>query len=206
MNNTFILDFETTGLNPYYDEIIEIAIKKYGSEDIYTKLTKPINKKLTAKITQITNITNEMLNKEGINIYTAFDEMLNFIISKLDDDGPIYLIAHNGTMFDFILLQNLFRNYNSINTLSDEIKKIYFRFKYIDSLSLSRYVLDNRYTYSQKALAKTYLINQENAHRAFGDVIVLEQIFNKLCENSNVKNKINSFNIEGIYNLLYKFI
>ena len=29
MNNTFLIDFETTGLNPYHDEIIEFAIKKY---------------------------------------------------------------------------------------------------------------------------------------------------------------------------------
>ena len=42
MENTFVLDFETTGLNPYHDEIIEIAIKPYGKKEIYTKLTKPL--------------------------------------------------------------------------------------------------------------------------------------------------------------------
>ena len=33
--NTFILDFETTGLNPYHNEIIEVAIKKYKEDNIY---------------------------------------------------------------------------------------------------------------------------------------------------------------------------
>ena len=30
--NTFVLDFETTGLNPYHHEIIEVAIKKYKED------------------------------------------------------------------------------------------------------------------------------------------------------------------------------
>ena len=32
MENTFFIDFETTGLNPFHDEIIEFAIKKYNSQ------------------------------------------------------------------------------------------------------------------------------------------------------------------------------
>ena len=36
--NLFFLDFETTGLNPYLNDIIEIAIKKYGSDDFYQTL------------------------------------------------------------------------------------------------------------------------------------------------------------------------
>lgn len=207
MNNTFILDFETTGLNPYHDEIIEIAIKKYGEEKIYTKLTKPIKiNKLPLKIIQITKITDEMLEKESININTGFIEMMNYIIENLDNEGPIYLLAHNGTMFDFILLQQLFKNYSLINELSESLQSIYNRFKYLDTLLLARYIIKDRYTYSQNALAKTYLINQNNAHRAFGDVIVLEQIFNKLIESHSINYQLNIedyLKIDKIYSELY---
>ena len=33
MENIFIIDFETTGLNPYLNDIIEVAIKKINEED-----------------------------------------------------------------------------------------------------------------------------------------------------------------------------
>ena len=41
MNNTFLIDFETTGLNPYHDEIIEFAIKKYNDVSHIQSLVKP---------------------------------------------------------------------------------------------------------------------------------------------------------------------
>ena len=36
--NLFVLDFETTGLNPYLDHVIEVAIKKVTSNDYYHTL------------------------------------------------------------------------------------------------------------------------------------------------------------------------
>ena len=210
MENTFILDFETTGLNPYYDEIIEIAIKPYGIDDIYTKLTKPIKtKKLNQKVLEITKITDDMLLNDGINIYTAFDEMINFMIKYIKNkEQPIYILAHNGTMFDFILLKNLFVNYHKKNKLSQNVINIFYRFVYLDTLLLSRYLMPKRYTYSQKALSKTFNIKQTAEHRAYGDVIVLEQIFNSLIKNYcewNSYNITDYQNTNKIYNMLYDY-
>lgn len=210
MKNTFILDFETTGLNPYHDEIIEIAIKPYDKNIIYTKLTKPLKvKKLHKKIVEITKITDELLESEGIYIYNAFEEMIEFIKSNITDDGPIYLMAHNGTMFDFILLQNLFRNYNNnINTLSEEVKNIYNRFFYVDTLLLSRLLLPDRFSYSQNTLAKYYSIEQKAAHRAFGDVVVLEEIYENIIRTYCMKNNLNfkeHLDINVISKLLYDY-
>ena len=209
MENTFILDFETTGLNPYHDEIIEIAIKPYGIDDIYSKLTKPLKTtKLNDKVIQITKITDDMLSNDGINIYTAFDEMINFIIKYIKKEEPIYLLAHNGTMFDFILLQNLFKSYHKQKKLSSDIINILNKFVYIDTLLLSRYLMPKRYTYSQNALAKTFNIKQTAAHRAYGDVIVLEQIFNSLIKNYCQWNSYDfkeNLNIKNINNILYNY-
>ena len=210
MDNTFILDFETTGLNPYYDEIIEIAIKPYGIDDIYTKLTKPIKtKKLNQKVVEITKITDDMLLNDGINIYTAFDEMINFMIKYIKNkEQPIYILAHNGTMFDFILLKNLFVNYHKKNKLSQNVINIFYRFVYLDTLLLSRYLMPKRYTYSQKALSKTFNIKQTAEHRAYGDVMVLEQIFNSLIKNYcewNSYDITDYQNTNKIYNMLYDY-
>tara|TARA_Y100001958_G_C21229189_1_gene554746 strand:- start:462 stop:1106 length:645 start_codon:yes stop_codon:yes gene_type:complete len=211
MDNTFILDFETTGLNPYHDEIIEIAIKPYGIDDIYTKLTKPLKtNQLNKKVVEITKITDDMLSNNGINIYTAFDEMINFIIKYTKNkEQPIYILAHNGTMFDFILLQNLFVNYHKKNSkLSNDIINIFYRFVYVDTLLLSRYLMPKRFAYSQKALSKTFNIKQTAEHRAYGDVIVLEQIFNSLIKSYcewNSYNITDYLNIQKIYNMLYNY-
>ena len=57
-------DFETTGLNPYHDEIIEFAFK--NDDDSISSLVKP-SSPLKTEITSITGITNQMIQKEGIN-------------------------------------------------------------------------------------------------------------------------------------------
>ena len=41
MHTILILDFETTGLNPYLNDIIEIAIKKIGCDETFQTLVKP---------------------------------------------------------------------------------------------------------------------------------------------------------------------
>ena len=41
MKNTFFLDFETNGLNPYLNDVIEIAIKKMNEEGHYQTFVKP---------------------------------------------------------------------------------------------------------------------------------------------------------------------
>ena len=40
-HNIFFFDFETTGLNPFHNDIIEVAIKKDGVDEFYEKLIKP---------------------------------------------------------------------------------------------------------------------------------------------------------------------
>ena len=52
-------DLETTGLNPFKDEIIEIAVLNNEGET-YESLAKP-NKRITPFISNITHITNDMV-------------------------------------------------------------------------------------------------------------------------------------------------
>ena len=65
---TFILDFETNGLNPFHDDVIEIAIKIFNTDKSFECLVVPQNKRgLSDKITEITGITNQILKDEGLN-------------------------------------------------------------------------------------------------------------------------------------------
>ena len=93
LNNFVALDVETTGLNKYNDQIIEISAVKF-SDGIpvkeFTKLINP-NRNIPAFITNLTGISNEMvLNQPQFEDISK--ELEDFI-----DDLPI--IGHN-VMFD----------------------------------------------------------------------------------------------------------
>ena len=185
--NTFILDFETTGLNPYHNEIIEVAIKKYKEDKIYTELVQPTligGKYVEDRIIKITGITNQDIHDKGITQMAACEKLFNFIKDNSEDNKPIYLIAHNGIGFDYIFLMMLVRKYKvyaqSNNIVMINLLDVYNRIVYIDSLFLARCILPGRFQYSQKTLCKTFNISQDNAHRAYGDVIDLENLYNAM--------------------------
>ena len=117
--NIFIFDYETTGINPYHNDVIEVAIKLLGSDSHYQTLIKPIidpkkpraggiHRLVPQKIVDITGITDKMLIDSGINTNVSTMKTLEYIYkNSTKDEQPIYLIAHNGSVFDFILLKRL---------------------------------------------------------------------------------------------------
>ena len=182
--NTFFLDFETTGLNPYHDEIIEFAIKKYNSTNSISNLVRPNNAiMIPPKITEITGITSEMIfgaNNQCITSINAVENMFGFLKENYTGEGNIYLVAHNGIPFDFVFLKGLITNYlTNINSqLKDvELFDIYDKIVLIDSLDIARKMVPHLYSYSQKNLCKSFNIVQNNAHRALGDVEDLDKVY-----------------------------
>src|SRR5690554_3339194 len=87
-------DFETTGLNSYSDEIIEIGavkIKDGKIIDEFGTFVKP-EKRIPAKITKLTGINNQMVdNAPGLSV--ALKDFRNFI-------GDTVLVAYNAS-FDY---------------------------------------------------------------------------------------------------------
>ena len=102
----FVLDFETTGLNPYHDDMIECCIKVLNSDDIFTTFIKT-DKKLSDKVVSITNITNDILERDGIQYKVFLEKLMRFLINNITNDN-IYIVSHNGTTFDFIFLKRCF--------------------------------------------------------------------------------------------------
>lgn len=193
-NNRIIwYDLETTGFNPYHDNIIEIAAMDNLGNDFNTLIN--IEKSLPNKIIEITNITDDMLKEQGINTRDAlkkFKSYLDFGYEKYKNN--IYLVAHNNDGFDILFLKYQFFKY--------EIDCNFDRFKYIDTYRLAQLVLPKLYSHSLKTLTTYFKYKNENAHRAMSDVLALQHIFYPLIRYS-IKNLIEINNLNDIIKNIY---
>jgi DNA polymerase III epsilon subunit-like protein len=173
--STVFLDFETSGFNPYHDDIIEIGLKLMNSDTSYNTLVYPqSNECVSQEITAVTGISNRLLKDEGIPWLEAFTELNNILkkIIKDSPDGKLYIVAHNGETFDFLFLKRIFNDLNKHDIKTINPKNIV----YIDSLLVARRLL-KRVSYKQETLCKTYNINTKGNHRALNDVRALEELF-----------------------------
>lgn len=211
--NLFFIDYETTGLNPYYNEPIEIAIKKIDSEEYYQSLIKPelngINYQyVPQKIQGITGINDEDIIENGKDINEVTFSMLEYIEKLSDNDRPIYILAHNGYLFDFIFFRKMISEYLSkegIKTRKTSFKNIIRRFDYIDTVLVARLLLRDE-TVKQPSLCKKYNIINEAEHRALGDIKALEKIYKILCEHLSYIHKKNNpkYYLDNPSNILEK--
>ena len=199
------LDFETSGLNPYHDDIIEIAFKVHKSDVSFNTLVKPkSNECVSLEITGITGISNKLLRKEGVpwqEAYINLNDNLKEII-KSSPDNKLYIVAHNGSTFDFLFLKRIFNDLNSLNIKTVSLQNIVF----IDSLLFSRRILKNRMSYKQELLCKVFNIDAKGNHRALNDVIALEQLYNHLGEllNKDINKRRNVLeNPQMIYDYIH---
>ena len=193
-----VFDLETSGLNPYHDDIIEIGAKVYGSDNNFQCLLRPkSNRPISKKITVITGITNKILREEGKDWSTAYIEFYNWIYEiadkALQSEEEVTIVSHNGLTFDFIFLKKLLKDLAvECNYDLRKFYSIFPKFHLVDTLLLSKRLLPGRSYYSQPSLAKTFQIVINNEHRAMGDVIVLEQLYMKLMV------ELSKQNIDGI--------
>jgi DNA polymerase III subunit epsilon len=92
------LDFETTGLDPAVDAVIEIGAVLWDTEaKIPLRMLSELvqtEREISAEITQITGITAQMLDEHGITVETARNRLYELLTFT-----P-YIVAHNGTEFD----------------------------------------------------------------------------------------------------------
>ena len=183
--NIVFLDLETTGLNPYLNDVIEIAVKKYNNKEYYQTLVKPkklprgLVRYIPPHITKLTNITDIMIHNHAISKYDAIKNMLEYIKTVCNNDNPIYLVSHNGNSFDFIFFRRLVHEYRNQTQFTRSKENLIDRIQYIDTVLLAKlFILDR---VNQSSLCLKYNIVNEEEHRALGDVIALEKIYVHLC-------------------------
>lgn len=182
LDNTYVVfDFETTGFNAGGgDQIIEVGAVLLKNGEILDKFSELINpkRKLPEKITEITGITDLMLESKD-------DE--ETVIRRFKDWFKDYpMVAHNAK-FDMSFLEMAYKKYNLgvyKNTL-------------IDTLELSR-TLDSSFNrHSLSALVKRYDIpfDEDSHHRGDYDAEATALIFHKMMK------KLSDRNIEKINDL-----
>jgi len=195
---TLIYDFETSGLNQYHADIIEIGCRCVETDEYFTTLIKPLsNKPVSSKIIEITGITNKLLKNQGINAKDAYIQFFDFIKKYYDIDNNVILLAHNGRAFDDIFLRRIHRYLQGEELLDYDImvENIHF----IDTLLLARYLYPERGYHSMNSMCGMFNITNNAAHRAMGDVDALTKIWKEMVKIlHNKKQEISGLNLRYI--------
>jgi len=148
-----VLDLETTGLDSSKHEIIEIGAVKVNRNSnnhaTFQALIKP-SKKIPENITQITGITQDMIDKDGENLESVLKEFIDFI-------GDLRLVAYNAE-FDMGFLKEATKNYGlKINNSSS------------CALKMARRAWPGLKSYKLADLAKIGGLSTKGTHRTLKD-------------------------------------
>ncbi|MEE2765380.1 MAG: exonuclease domain-containing protein, partial [Candidatus Neomarinimicrobiota bacterium] len=165
LSHFIAFDFETTGLDPVSDRIIEIAALRFVDGEITNRFVTLVNpdQPIPPMITRITGISNEMVRKkpqEG----EIIDELLSFL-------GEDPLVAHN-IRFDQSFLKSLCERFDK-----DEVSNPLY-----DTLQLGRSLLFDQAVFNLSSLSEFFGLSAKGAHRAEKDTENCGLIFLYLVE------------------------
>lgn len=157
-----VLDFETTGLNPRRERVIEIGAVRIQNGQVVEELSQMVNPgtAIPAKITEITGINDSMV-QGAPDASVAIPQLLEFI-------GSAALAAHNAS-FDTAFLREECRRLG-----------IEFSCPVIDTLEFSRRMYPSLKSHRLGAVCKSLGISLKNAHRAVHDARATAHMLNKM--------------------------
>lgn len=160
-------DIETTGLDPETDEITEIAavITKNGVETAHFQTLLKIKGQISSEITKITNITQRMIDEQGIPRDEALQAFLDFI-------GERTLIGHNIINFDLKFMKAQLRK-----GLKKDIPN-----HAVDTLNLANSGLKGCKSFALKEVAQFLGIYTDpgTLHRALNDVRLNAEVYRRM--------------------------
>ena len=195
---TIFFDTETTGLNSYSCQIIELSmITVIDGETIeeYDKFVR-YDGLLPERIVSLTGITDKLLREEGVDEKVIAEDLKERL-----SEGTL-MIAHN-CQFDLSFIYNLLKKYYP-NEAYEILESLYW----IDSLT----VLKDRKNYPHKLIdaADYYGIEYVNFHRGIDDTIALINVVREMRkERDDLKEYINIFGYNpkyGVQGERFRFI
>ena len=173
-----ILDLETTDKNTETCGIVEIAAIRVNNSKITDKLQTLINPQMPISkgAQSVHHISDaDVKNKPHIEEYwSLFKEFI----------GDSIIIAHNGHQFDFPILDRFAKKIDNVR-----LKNIRF-----DSLVMARGIFPGQ-SNSIDALMDRFQLSADARHRALDDVIVLNDIINKMQKIKSEQTKQSSLEI-----------
>ena len=159
-----VIDLETTGLNPSVDEIIEVGLV-YVKQGVivnqyhcYVKTTRNISD----EIKELTGITNQVLEKEGVTEEKAFEDTMKFIEQK-------EIVGYN-IKFDISFLETLGSRMNQDLTIT----------KCKDIMDIARRKIKGLENYKLKTVADYFACDTSTMHRALQDCMLIHKVYEEL--------------------------
>ncbi|MDN6161190.1 MAG: 3'-5' exonuclease [Atopostipes sp.] len=171
VEDVVVLDFETTGLSPSRNEIIQIGAIKFKRPAMvdqfssYAKASRPI----PARISEITGITDRTV-EDAPPLAESLIQLRNFI-------GQHTLVAHNANFDLNFLIENYQRHNISYPPLT-----------VIDTLSLARKYIKETKNHKLTTL-KAFLRMEAHSHDAIEDCRVTGQLY-YFCKKRKENDKI----------------
>jgi len=165
-----VVDTETTGLSPAWDNIIEIGAVKYSNGvevDRFQSLVQPSayddGTFVDDFIAELTGITNEMLSTapQAAEAIKAFSEFL----------GDSVVVGYN-VSFDMNFLYDNFVKHLGKPLTND----------YIDAMRMARKLHPDMKHHRLRDMVELYKIVNEHEHRALADCVATAECFTKLHE------------------------
>lgn len=158
-----VFDTETTGLNVFQDDIIEIAaIRIKGGEvvgeplDLYIETDKPILPMLGDKENPMYAIYHEKMSTgELLSPSDALRRFLAYV-------GTSPILGHNAN-YDYNILDNNLQRYCNDTMQAHDIRCF-------DSLKLIRLLAPSLHSYKLESLLETFQLVGVNSHQAIDDV------------------------------------
>lgn len=146
------IDIETTGLDPRYNEIIELAAIRYDCGKEIARFQSLVNPGVDIDdfIEELTGITNDMLT-DAPNLETVLPEFRSFIKDEI-------LVGHN-IHFDI----------NFIYDCSETIGLSPLSNDFVDTLRLGRRIFPELQNHKLNTLCERCSISNGSAHRALSD-------------------------------------
>ena len=158
-----VFDTETTGLNVFQDDIIEIAaIRIKGGEvvgeplDLYIETDKPILPMLGDKENPMYTIYHKKMSTgELLTPADALQRFLTFV-------GTSPILGHN-VNYDYNIVHNNLQRYCNDTMQAHDIRCF-------DSLKLIRLLAPSLHSYKLESLLETFQLAGVNSHQAIDDV------------------------------------
>ena len=167
-----IIDIETTGLSPDYDEIIELSAIKYVNNvavDEFSSLVRPEpdidGLYVDSFITELTGITNSML-RDAPELPSILPVFFDFI-------GNDLVVGHN-VNFDINFLYD-----KSVSILSKP-----FTNDFVDTMRISRRIHPDISHHRLRDLCDRYSIDYSGAHRALTDCQITAKCLHALHDDT----------------------